>query len=391
MLHNAIEPNILIELKILLVIAFCLLFSPYIARFLRLPLSATEIILGLLAGFLGLIGDSVNFKFIADIGFYYLMFIAGMEVNLKKFFYMKNFFLKKIFLYIILLYSFSFLLVLVFDLSYIYIIILPIMSVGLLATLYKDFGKECIWLNISMLAATLAEVVSICLLTIMATFLSDNNILKISTNIIYLAIFLLLCLFSFKLLKLIFWWYPNLKTIIMPSQDKNERDIRFCMGMLIFIVCIMIISGLEIVLGAFILGSFISTFFEYKKDLEYKLSSFGFGFLIPIFFIYIGSTLKLDLILDVKILKYAIFLIISMFFIRFICSLVFINKFGFKKILLFSLSHSMPLTLLIAAASLFYNAHIIEQTIYFALILTALFESILMISLIRFISFRNNL
>ena len=391
MLHNAIEPNILIELKILLVIAFCLLFSPYIARFLRLPLSATEIILGLLAGFLGLIGDSVNFKFIADIGFYYLMFIAGMEVNLKKFFYMKNFFLKKIFLYIILLYSFSFLLVLAFDLSYIYIIILPIMSVGLLATLYKDFGKECVWLNISMLAATLAEVVSICLLTIMATFLSDNNILKISTNIIYLAIFLLLCLFSFKLLKLIFWWYPNLKTIIMPSQDKNERDIRFCMGMLIFIVCIMIISGLEIVLGAFILGSFISTFFEYKKDLEYKLSSFGFGFLIPIFFIYIGSTLKLDLILDVKILKYAIFLIISMFFIRFICSLVFINKFGFKKILLFSLSHSMPLTLLIAAASLFYNAHIIEQTTYFALILTALFESILMISLIRFISFRNNL
>ncbi|MCV3454562.1 cation:proton antiporter [Campylobacter sp. FU_520] len=387
MLAHAIDAQAATDLKILLVVAGCLLTSPYIAKFLKLPLSATEIMLGSFIGFLGFIGESENFKLLANAGFYYLMFIAGMEINLKTFLNTERSLLNKAFIYIILLYAFSVLAVESIDISYIFVIIIPVMSVGLLSTLYRDFGKNCEWLNVSMVVATLAEVVSIVLLTIAAAFLGKGaDLFSLTQNLLYLVGFLALCIFGFKFLEVLFWWYPQLKTILMPWQDQNEKDIRFCMAIFIAIVAIMIYFKLEVALGAFIAGSFIATFFDHKKDLEHKLSSFGYGFLIPIFFIYIGSSFKLQMLLNPQVLLIAFSLTAFMIGLRILCAMTFVKILGLKNTFLFGLSHSMPLTLLIAVATLSYQTNIITQDIYSGLVLTALFEAILAISLIKFIN-----
>ncbi|WP_139453219.1 cation:proton antiporter [Campylobacter armoricus] len=387
MLAGAIDAQVAIDLKILLVVAGCLLTSPYIAKFLKLPLSATEIMLGSFIGFLGFIGESENFKLLANAGFYYLMFIAGMEINLKTFLNTEKSLLNKAFVYIILLYAFSILAVESIDIAYIFVIIIPVMSVGLLSTLYRDFGKNCEWLNVSMVVATLAEVVSIVLLTIAAAFLGKGaDIFSLTQNLLYLVGFLALCIFGFKFLEVLFWWYPQLKTILMPWQDQNEKDIRFCMAIFIAIVAIMIYFKLEVALGAFIAGSFIATFFDHKKDLEHKLSSFGYGFLIPIFFIYIGSSFKLQMLLNPQVLIIAFSLTAFMIGLRILCAMTFVKILGLKNTFLFGLSHSMPLTLLIAVATLSYQTNIITQDIYSGLVLTALLEAILAISLIKFIN-----
>ncbi|MCR8708935.1 cation:proton antiporter [Campylobacter sp. RM5063] len=387
MLAHAIDAQAATDLKILLVVAGCLLTSPYIAKFLKLPLSATEIMLGSFIGFLGFIGESENFKLLANAGFYYLMFIAGMEINLKTFLKTERSLLNKAFIYIILLYVFSVLAVESIDISYIFVIIIPVMSVGLLSTLYRDFGKNCEWLNVSMVVATLAEVVSIVLLTIAAAFLGKGaDLFSLTQNLLYLVGFLALCIFGFKFLEVLFWWYPQLKTILMPWQDQNEKDIRFCMAIFIAIVAIMIYFKLEVALGAFIAGSFIATFFDHKKDLEHKLSSFGYGFLIPIFFIYIGSSFKLQMLLNPQVLIIAFSLTIFMIGLRILCAMTFVKILGLKNTFLFGLSHSMPLTLLIAIATLSYQTNIITQDIYSGLVLTALLEAILAISLIKFIN-----
>ncbi|EAI4303491.1 cation:proton antiporter [Campylobacter lari] len=387
MLAHAIDAQAATDLKILLVVAGCLLTSPYIAKFLKLPLSATEIMLGSFIGFFGFIGESENFKLLANAGFYYLMFIAGMEINLKTFLNTERSLLNKAFIYIILLYVFSVLAVKSVDISYIFVIIIPVMSVGLLSTLYRDFGKNCEWLNVSMVVATLAEVASIVLLTIAAAFLGKGaDLFSLTQNLLYLVGFLVLCIFGFKFLEVLFWWYPQLKTILMPWQDQNEKDIRFCMAIFIAIVAIMIYFKLEVALGAFIAGSFIATFFDHKKDLEHKLSSFGYGFLIPIFFIYIGSSFKLQMLLNPQVLLIAFSLTAFMIGLRILCAMTFIKILGLKNTFLFGLSHSMPLTLLIAVATLSYQTNIITQDIYSGLVLTALLEAILAISLIKFIN-----
>ncbi|EAH6773053.1 cation:proton antiporter [Campylobacter coli] len=384
---SVIDSQGLIDLQILIVIALCLLFSPHIAKILRLPISATEIILGAFMAYFGFIGKSENFTILANVGFYYLMFIAGMEVNLRAFFNMDKEIAKKSFFYIILLYSFSSAIVWVFELSFVFVLIIPVMSVGLLSLLYKDFGKECYWLNTAMIVATLAEVVSIVLLTIAGAFLREGtNIIDVVQSILYLNIFLGLCLLGFKVLGVLFWWYPQLKVVLMPWEDKNEKDIRFCMAIFILIIVAMIITKLEIVLGSFIAGSFIATFFDHKKDLEHKLSSFGHGFLIPIFFIHIGTTFDLKMILEYEIVFDAILLMFVMVGLRILCTSVFWKKIGFQNMVLFGLSHSMPLTLLIATATLGYSGKVISEELYSALILTALFEAIVVMSAIKFIS-----
>ena len=383
---NIIDTQSFIDLQILLAVACCLLFSPYIAQFLRLPTQAIEIMLGSLIATFGFIGESANFELLAKVGFYYLMFIAGMKVNLRVFLTLDKGFLKRTLLYIALLYALSSLIVSFYGVSLIFIIILPVMSVGLLSILFKEFGKNCEWLNSAMLVAIFAEVVSIILLTIVGEFFNSNNVFEVGKSLAYLFVFLILCWFGFRALRAMFVWYPNLRTIIMPWQDKDEKDIRFCVGIFILIICAMIFSRLEIALGAFIAGSFISTFFNHKKDLEHKLSGFGFGFLIPIFFLYIGSTFDLNLLLNLAVLKDAFFVFAAMLVLRFCCAGVFIKKFGLKNTLLFALSHSMPLTLLIATATLSYEANLITHQLYSALILTALLEAVLVMSAIKFIA-----
>lgn len=386
MLDNVLDAQAFVDLQILLAVACCLLFSPYVAKFLRLPTSAMEIMLGSIIATLGFIGESANFELLAKVGFYYLMFIAGMKVNFRLFFTLGKSFLRRTLLYIVLLYALSTAIVCIFGVSPVFIIILPVMSVGLLSILFKEFGKNCEWLNTAMLVAIFAEVVSIVLLTIVGAFLSSQNAFEVGKSLTYLFVFLILCWFGFKTLRAVFLWYPNLRTIIMPWQDKDEKDIRFCMGIFILIICAMLFSRLEIALGAFIAGAFITTFFNHKKDLEHKLAGFGFGFLIPIFFIYIGSTFDLNLLLDFAVLKDALFVFSAMLTLRLCCALVFLRKFGKANTLLFALSHSMPLTLLTATATLSYEGGIIPYTLYSALILTALLEAVLVMSAIKFIA-----
>ena len=171
MQHSVTDIN---NLQILVVIALCLLISPYIAKFFRLPISATEMILGSVLAYFSLLPSSELFTLVSSIGFCYLMFMAGMEVNLKSFFSMKTSLAKRSFFYISNLYILSSLLTYIMGLPYIFIIIFPVMSVGLLSILFKDFGRDCYWLNTSMVVATLAEVISIILLTVVGTVLKQD-------------------------------------------------------------------------------------------------------------------------------------------------------------------------------------------------------------------------
>lgn len=383
MQHSVINAN---DLQILALIACCLLASPYIARFFKLPISATEIILGSVFAYLGLLGQSDTFDLVAKIGFYYLMFMAGMGVNLKSFFSMKKSLAKRSVLYISSLYILSSLFALFFNLSYIFIIILPVMSVGLLSILLKDFDKDCYWLKTSMIVATLAEVVSIVLLTIVGTVSKQGvTFLELFLNVLYLLVFLAFCLFAFKVLRILFWWYPQLRNILMPNEDKNEKDIRLCMSIFMLIIAAMLFTKLDLALGAFIAGAFISTFFTHKQDLEKRLSSFGYGLLIPIFFIHIGTTFDMRLLSDLAVMKNVVMIMLSMILIRVVSAFVFYDKLGFKESVFLGLSQSMPLTLLVAVATLSYNAKIIDNGLYSALILTALFEGILVMTLFRFL------
>lgn len=370
-------------LSTLIVLAFIVFASPYFSKLARAPIAAVEIIMGCLAGYFGFIEPNETFKMVSHVAFLFLMFLAGMEIDLREVLSADRKILKQGFIYLGLLYFLAFIITFGLDLNSLFIIIVPIMSVGMIFTLFKEYGKTQEWLNLSMLVGSIGEVISIVLVTFAASFLEFGSSYKFWLSILYLMLFLGLSVAGYKILRLIFWWYPNLKVIFMPHYDKNEKDIRLCIALFFAMIAVMMYLHLEVVFGVFIAGMFVATFFDHKKDLPHKLGSFGFGFLVPIFFAYVGTTLKLENLLISSVVNYAVFIAFLLFLCRFLSSFVFLNRLGFKGVVLFSLSQSMPLTLLVAVATIAHNAGGISDEIYSSFILASLLQAIIAMIFIK--------
>ena len=364
-------------LSILIVLALIVFSSPYFSKFLRIPIAPVEIILGALAGYLGLIGHNEMFKIVSEVGFFYLMFLAGTEVDLKIFFTTDKKILKLGLLYIAILYALSAFTTFAFNIDKLFILIIPLMSVGMIFTLFKEYGKDKDWLNLGMLVGSIGEVVSIAALTFVGAYMKFGAGSELALTTLYLGGFLALSAGAFKALNVLFWWYPQLRVILMPHYDNAEKDIRLCMALFFSIIALMLYLNLEIAFGAFVAGTFIATFFDHKKDLPHKLASFGFGFLVPTFFVHIGSTFKLNAIFIDGVVRDALLIVTVMTLFRAVSASVFLNLLGFRKTLLYALSHSMPLTLLIAVATIAYKSGGINENFYFSFILASLTQAII--------------
>ena len=378
------------EIAIIVTISLIIFSSPFLAKFTKLPTSVLEITLGTLAAAYGLLHHSALFELVAEFGFLYLMFLAGLEVDLKKIMALDRGLLKRGLLYITLLYLFSFAIVKYMGFADVFIAILPLISVGLIAALRKEYGKNLSWLDLSMAIGTLGEVVSIAILTILSAGLEFGFGSEFYTNILILAIFLALILAIFKLLQVLFWWYPELKTTLMPRIDNEEQDIRLSMALLFLFIALMVYLGLEVAFGAFIAGIFIATFFEHKRSLPHKLSSFGFGFLVPIFFIYTGSSFKVEALFIEGMIASALVIALIMIAIRIFSASVFYPILKAKETLLLALSHSMPLTLLVAIATIAYHTKVIEEYEYMAFILASILEVLIVMISIRLLVARDH-
>ena len=373
------------NVTLIITISLIIIFSPFFAKLLKLPTTPIEMVLGSIFGYIGFLHNEHLFDIVAEFGFLYLMFIAGTEINLKNTLKTPASMMKKITLYLIILYSFSIGISLYLGLSKIFIVLLPLISVGLVATLSKEYGKTP-WLNVSMTAGGIGEVVSIGILTLTSAALESGFGFGLFKTIIALSLFLLFMFILFRAIELLFWWFPEVSTSLMPLEDTKEQDIRLSIGIFFLLVGAMLYLDLELAFGAFLAGIFIPTFFEHKHELPEKLASYGFGFLIPIFFIHIGSSFHLDALSIEGLISKAIFIALIMIVMRVVAALVFTKELGIKDSVLMGLSHSMPLTLLIAMATLAFNANSIDELHYYAFILAALFQVISVMIVIKLIN-----
>ncbi|SFO92576.1 cation:proton antiporter [Hydrogenimonas thermophila] len=367
------------DVLIIVTLSLLIWVAPFIAKIVKLPTTPVEIILGSVAsafGFLGH-GDNELFDLVAEFGFLYLMFVAGLEVNVKKLLKTDTKILRAGFAYLTILYALSILVAYQLGMSFVFMVIFPLISVGLIAALSKEYGKETPWIKISLTIGILGELISIIVLTLASAGIQYGIGIEFFTKITTLAIFIGSLALLYYLLHLIFWWYPEIRNVMMPYFDTKEQDIRLSMATLFIMLAIMIFLGLETAFGAFIAGVFIATFFAHKEDLETKLSSFGFGFLVPIFFIHVGSSLPIEAFEKEGLVLLAFIIAGIMLFVRLMASFAFINYFGVKNSALVGLSHAMPLTLLIAVATLAYHAKSIDRFNYEAFILASLMEVII--------------
>ncbi len=375
------------KIGVILAVSLVLVFSPHLSKLFRLPTAPIEIMLGSLLAFFGILQISnENFFLIAHVGFLYLMFLAGLEVNLKNIFKMPRLYIVQSFYFLAIMWALAIFFGFIFGLDPVLIIILPLISIGVLATLSKEYGKEARWIRIAFLVGTLGEVLSIFALTIFEASSTVNEFEDLLAKIGLLVMFLGVIWILYIVLRTVFWWYPELKTTLMPSSktiDGKYQDLRLAMGIFFIMISIMLKLHLEVAFGAFIAGVFIATFFHHKKELEEKMSSFGFGFLVPIFFIYVGASFDLRHVVYLEVWITTIILLSAMFSIRLIAAFTLSFITEKRQALLIGFALSMPLTLMIAVATIAYENNRIQIFDYAAVILASLLEVIISMIIIK--------
>ncbi len=372
------------------VIAFLIVLATYLSRFSKIPIAVVEILIGTIAAHFGLFESNETIKIVAHVSFLFLMFLAGMEVDLRGFSKLGVSFYKKALLYFVCLYLLAFFIVLVFKLEWIYIAIFPVMSLGMIMTLLRDYGKHRVWLDTALKIGIVGELVSISALVIVQNAYSMENDVSLYKTFVLLAIFVVAFILLFRIGKIVFWWKPTLKLWFMPTNDGNNQDIRFSFMLFFVLIGITALMDIEDVLGAFLAGMVVATFFAYKQSMIHKLNDIGFGFFVPLFFIYVGSTLKLnDIFSDYNIIMNGIYIAFGMLIVRLISAYIAFGSYfkNLKHTILFALSDCMPLTFLVAVATLGLGLNAISQPQYYSLIIAASFEGIFFTIVIKIILF----
>ncbi len=381
------------EILIIITISIIIFISPLVSKFTKIPTVPVEIILGAIAVYFSLIVEHTILELVAELGFLYLMFLAGLEVDLKRIINSDSSILKKSLLYNAVLFSLSIFITWYFDLSKIFIVTLPLISIGILATLKKEYGEED-WVSLSILVGLVGEIVSIIVLTAVSAGLELGFRWEFAKTMMLFIVFLLSLLVVYKIFHNLLWWYPEIKRYLMPDDDHQEQDIRVSMTIFFLMITIMIYLKLEVAFGAFIAGTFIKTFFEHNKALPTKLEHFGFGWLVPIFFISVGASFEIEALFHDGLFRVALLIVAAMIFIRVVASFLFMKELKGGRFLLIGLSHSMPLTLLIAVTTLAYHNHSITQFYYYAFILASILEVLIVMIIIKLLThflFRKNI
>jgi len=379
------------DITLILTLSLLIWSSPFIAKIIRIPTPPIEIILGSIFGYIGLLGKHENFDMVAEIGFLYLMFLAGLEVDLKQILNSSRELIRKSLLFVFIMSILALLSGWIFSLSTIVIISLPLISIGLLASLSKTYGRDQSWLKLAFIVGILGEIISIAGLTILDAASTIGFGWELVIKMGFLLGFMFVIFLLYRFLYLLFWWYPELKTALMPKFDTSDQDIRLAFSLFAILIAIMLSLELEVALGAFIAGVAISAFFHHEKKLEEKMSSLGFGFLVPIFFIHVGASFDLKAIALQGIVSGALLITFLMIAIRILAAFVLKKIDGSRTALLAGFSLSMPLTLLIAVATIGYETHLIDLLSYYQLILASLFEVLITMVVIKLLQPHPNL
>ena len=327
------------QLSLFLVVLFALVVPILMAR-LRVnavPTAVAEIIIGIVLGASGfnLVRPTHDLAFLSNLGVILLLFLSGMEINfdlLKPGQKSKrkkgqiaplkvalNAFLGVTILSICLALLLK-VLGLFGDVMLATIIFMTVALGVVIATLKeKDILNRPIGQTI-LLTAVLGEVIPLMLLTVYAAINGGNT----------KQLWLIILLFGVAILLLWRFKQPYL-WFVKVTKSTTQLDVRLAFFLIFALVTVAERVGVENILGAFLAG-IVMKLLEPSQETADKLTSIGYGFFIPIFFIMTGVKLNLrSLLAHPKSLILLPILILFLFLAKVPVALVYAQKFGSRN------------------------------------------------------------
>lgn len=356
---------------------------PFFARRFRLPSSALEIVFGVLLFNFVLARQPEWFPLFQEIGLIYLMFIAGMELDLRWVWRSG-----RTWWYVLVsLISFTATPLLFKFLGLpIYLgVAVAMISAGIVVPVLKETGlmKSDLGLNILGVALT-GELLSIIVLTFIDAYHNHGFTFMAGLELAKLILLFGLAVIVLRLLRLIAWWHPERVKKVMESEDPVEEGIRIVLTVAFAGGLLASLAGAEPILGSFIMGVVFTHVFRSKGRFEEKINAVGFGFLIPFFFIGVGAQLDIAAIASLENVLLALMLTLMILVSN--CSpLILARPLGasLKEAFAMSILLSAPLAMVVVAGTLGERMGLLTQEQVSPLVLTALLASILYPSLFR--------
>lgn len=369
------------DIILLLLITLGAFIIPFITRKFQMPNAAGEIIYGLLLGFFVVKNKELPhlIEYLGELGFILLMYLAGMEIDFNR---IRKTPKKEILIYIlmyILMFFLSITIVYYLNLSGIFTIVLVTTAVGLLFPVLKDAeilhgetGQKF------LLIGTIGEVFSLICFTAFILYhkygFSKNSLIHIG-EIVAFGVFIF---YAKKIYHYIIWWNPKLSKVFMKSENTFESSVRGNLANMLIFVGIASILNLELIIGAFLGGMIFAAIFSEKEDILEKMGSFGYGFLVPIFFISVGMKFNLTDFFNTEVFIWAFVYTSLILIIRLIVSPILLTvQMSVREMTATAFSLTFPLTLLVAIATFGLEEGILGKMETASLLFTAILTSIL--------------
>ncbi|OHP79687.1 monovalent cation:proton antiporter family protein [Staphylococcus sp. HMSC063A07] len=372
------------SLVIVVVAAF---FTPILVNRLNisfLPVVVAEILMGVIIGnsFLNLVEKDSMLNILSTLGFIFLMFLSGLEIDFSAF--KKDtrnrqgqsqedknvpshlnmaltVFIFIMIISIVLAYAFKWL-GLVDDVL-LMIIIISTISLGVVVPTLKEMNIMRTTIGqFILLVAVLADLFTMVLLTVYGALNGQGG------GSIWLSAILVVFTAIFYIIGILFKHMSFLQKLMSGT---TQIGIRAIFALIILLVALAEGVGAEYILGAFLAGVVVSLL-KPDEELVQKLDSFGYGFFIPIFFIMVGVDLDIPSLIKEPALLIIIPVLIGAFLISKLLPVLFIRRwFDTKTTIASAFLLTSTLSLVIATAKIAEQLKTISSETSGILILSA--------------------
>ena len=374
---------------LLLVVVLAFIVPLALSRFRKVPVVVGEILAGVIIGGsgLGLVsGEESTLNLLSQIGFAFLMFLSGLEINFSVIFNASPdrsrqgpglFTIGSSTLLITLILAgligggFT-----QFGLArdpWMMALILSTTSLGIVVPVLKERGLSASFFGQAVLLASLmADFITMFLITVYVAIRSSG----LTLDILLVSVLFVAFLVTYRLIRRI--QRPSVRKIIEElSGATSQVKVRGAVALMMAFVVLAEFLSVELILGAFLAGavaSLLST--PQDDDLRHKLDALGFGFFVPLFFIVVGVRFDLQAFLaDRSAWLLAPLLLIFAFLIKFVSALVFRFQFSWRETFAAGSLLSARLSLIIAASAIGLELGVISAATNAAIILIAALTS----------------
>ncbi|NMD71505.1 sodium:proton antiporter [Bacillus sp. DNRA2] len=381
------------SLFIVIIVAFLTPIMQHRLKLTIIPVVVAEILMGLIIGKSGLnlVHEDVWLETLSTLGFIFLMFLSGLEIDFTAFSRKKS--SKTNILpsgkaepnsFIVAMVIFMGIFIASFVLSYLFVLadlienaflmtlIISTISLGVVVpTLKEGHLMKTVIGQIILLVAVIADLVTMILLAVFASLYDEGG-----GNT-----WLLLVLFAVGvLLFFIGKRFKNRAFLEVLSKGTTQIGTRAVFALIIFLVALSESVGAENILGAFLAGVLVSLLSP-NQELIHKLDSFGYGFLIPIFFVMVGVKLDIgSLLSDPKLLLLVPLLLIALLISKLLPVYMLKKWYDRKTVVASGFLLTSTLSLVIAAATIGERLGAITTemsgTLIFVAVITSIFTPI---------------